>query len=154
VLVSESDGVANPKVIDVGIATAIRANLPEQTIRTQHGSMVGTPAYMAPEQAAPAARDVDTRADVYSLGVLLYELLTGTKPFDIRTAIASGIDELLRTIREVDPALPSTRVSTLGDSATPIAEQRRVSVGALSKHLRGDLDWIVLRAIEKDRQRR
>jgi tetratricopeptide (TPR) repeat protein len=154
VLVTLHDGVAVPKVIDFGIAKATSAELTKKTLFTQYAQILGTPEYMAPEQAEMSGLDIDTRADVYSLGVLLYELLTGTKPFDIKSALAAGFDELLRTIREVDPAKPSTRVSTLGASASPIADQRRVDAQALSQRLRGDLDWIVMKALEKDRSRR
>jgi serine/threonine protein kinase/tetratricopeptide (TPR) repeat protein len=154
VLVTLHDGVPVPKVIDFGIAKATSAELTKKTLFTQYAQILGTPEYMAPEQAEMSGLDIDTRADVYSLGVLLYELLTGTKPFDIKTALAAGFDELLRTIREVDPAKPSTRVSTLAQSASPIAQERHVNVESWSRRLRGDLDWIVMKALEKDRGRR
>ncbi len=154
VMVTLHDGVPVPKVIDFGIAKATSAELTQKTLFTQYAQIIGTPEYMAPEQAEMSGLDIDTRADVYSLGVLLYELLTGSKPFDIRKALAAGYDELLRTIREVDPAKPSTRVSNLGEAATPVAAGRQVNVDSLSKRLRGDLDWIVMKALEKNRTRR
>ncbi|MFT4543323.1 MAG: serine/threonine protein kinase/tetratricopeptide (TPR) repeat protein [Planctomycetota bacterium] len=154
VLVTLQDGEPVPKVIDFGIAKATSTELTEATMLTEHGQMLGTPEYMAPEQLGMSGRDIDTRADVYSLGVLLYELLTGTKPFDIRTVIETGYDELLRTIREVDPDKPSTRITKVGESASSIATNRRVDQKALGKGLGGDLDWIVMMALEKDRTRR
>jgi len=156
VLVTEQDGEAAPKVIDFGIAKATGAELAQATMFTQVGQLLGTPEYMAPEQAGASGEsaDVDTRADVYSLGVLLYELLTGTKTFDLASVLDSGYEELLRTIREVDPVRPSTRVSGLGQSATEIAATRRSEPTTLSRHLRGDVDWIVMKALEKDRERR
>jgi non-specific serine/threonine protein kinase/serine/threonine-protein kinase len=154
VLVTLHDGVPVPKVIDFGIAKATSAELTKKTLFTQYAQILGTPEYMAPEQAEMSGLDVDTRADVYSLGVLLYELLTGTKPFDIKTAMRVGFQELLRTIREDDPPRPSTRVSTLGEAASPVAARREVNVRAWSERLRGDLDWIVMKALEKDRTRR
>ena len=154
VLVTLYDGKPVPKVIDFGIAKATSAELTQKTLFTRYAQVIGTPEYMAPEQAEQSGLDIDTRADVYSLGVLLYELLTGTKPFDIRTAREAGYDEILRMIREVDPAKPSTRVSTMGADATPIAASRHVNVGSLSSRLRGDLDWIVMKALDKDRTRR
>ncbi|MCB9914963.1 MAG: serine/threonine protein kinase [Planctomycetes bacterium] len=154
VLVTLHDGVPVPKVIDFGIAKATSAELTQKTLFTQYAQIIGTPEYMAPEQAELSGLDIDTRADVYSLGVLLYELLTGTKPFEIRTVLEVGYQELLRMIREVDPAKPSTRVSTLGRTASSIEGGRQVNVDALSRRLRGDLDWIVMKALEKDRTRR
>ncbi|MEZ5963812.1 MAG: tetratricopeptide repeat protein [Planctomycetota bacterium] len=152
VMVTLHDGTPVPKVIDFGIAKATSVELTQKTLFTQYGNMIGTPEYMAPEQAAMSGLDIDTRADVYSLGVLLYELLTGSKPFDLTKVLEKGYQELLRTIREDDPAKPSTRVSTLGDK-TPLALSH-ANVGKLSSRLRGDLDWIVMRALEKDRTRR
>jgi tetratricopeptide (TPR) repeat protein len=154
VLVAVQDGVASPKVIDFGIAKATGAELAQQTMFTQVGQMIGTPEYMAPEQAGSGGLDVDTRADVYSLGVLLYELLTGTKTFDLQSVLESGYEELLRTIREVDPVRPSTRISGLGESATAIAATRRDEPTTLFRKLRGELDWIVMKALDKDRERR
>ena len=154
VLVTLYDGVAVPKVIDFGIAKATSAELTKKTLFTQYAQILGTPEYMAPEQAEFSGLDIDTRADVYSLGVLLYELLTGAKPFDLRTAMQAGFQELLRTIREDEPVKPSTRVSTAGREASPVALRRELNVASWSARLRGDLDWIVLRALEKDRSRR
>jgi len=153
-LVTLHDGEPVPKVIDFGIAKATSAELTQKTLFTEFRQMIGTPEYMAPEQAELSGLDVDTRADVYSLGVVLYELLTGTKPFDMRTVLEKGYQELLRTIREEEPPLPSTRVSTLGDSSTQIELLRGSEPGRLGLALRGDLDWIVMRALEKDRTRR
>jgi eukaryotic-like serine/threonine-protein kinase len=154
VLVSLQDGVAAPKVIDFGIAKATSADLTQKTLHTQVTAMIGTPEYMAPEQAGSGSTDIDTRADVYSLGALLYELLTGTTPFDLRATLETGYEELLRTIRAVDPAKPSARVSTLGAAAPAVAARRRANVAVLRARLRGDLDWIVMKALEKERDRR
>jgi tetratricopeptide (TPR) repeat protein len=154
VLVSTSDGRALAKVIDFGIAKATGVELTEQSMRTDFDQIIGTPEYMAPEQTSFGAVDVDTRADVYSLGVLLYELLTRTKPFDLRTVLTKGYDELLRTIREVVPAKPSTRVVTRIESASAAPAKDESDSRVLGARLRGDLDWIVLKAIEKDRERR
>ncbi len=154
ILVTGSLGRAVPKVIDFGIAKATDAELTKKTLLTEHAQVIGTPEYMAPEQAGVGGIDIDTRADVYSLGVLLYELLTGTKPLDAKEALRDGYVELLRRVREEDPPRPSTRVSSLslgtdGDGATSVGDAT-----TLSKRLRGDLDWIVMKALEKDRDRR
>ncbi|MEZ5980257.1 MAG: serine/threonine-protein kinase [Planctomycetota bacterium] len=154
VLVTEQDGAAVVKVIDFGIAKATGAARDVGNDLTEHDQVVGTPAYMAPEQADRSGSDVDTRADVYSLGVLLYELLTGTTPFDIGTLLQEGYDAMMRAIREAEPQRPSTRLSTLGDTATHTAELRRCDVRLLHSQLKGDLDWIVMRCLEKDRDRR
>jgi len=154
VLVTLLDGEPIPKVIDFGIAKATSAELTQRTLFTEFHQMVGTPEYMAPEQTALSALDVDTRADVYSLGVLLYEMLTGTRPFELKTAMERGYDEVLRVIREEEPVKPSTRVSTLGETAATVASLRHVAPGQLSSALRGELDWIVLKALEKERGRR
>ncbi|MCA9284454.1 MAG: serine/threonine protein kinase [Phycisphaerales bacterium] len=154
VLVTMHDGVPVPKVIDFGIAKATNAELTSQTVYTQHRQMIGTPAYMSPEQAEMSGLDIDTRSDIYSLGVLLYELLTGTTPFDNKSLLEAGFAEMMRIIREAEPHKPSTRLSTLGQTATRTAEQRRVDVQRLSLLLRGDLDWIVMKCLEKDRTRR
>lgn len=154
VLVTLRDGEPVPLVIDFGIAKATSAVLTEKTLLTQPGNVVGTPEYMAPEQLSLGAMDIDTRVDVYSLGVLLYELLTGTKPFELRKMLDGGYTELMRTIREVEPEKPSTRISSSGDIAVAIAARRRVDAEALGKGLRGDLDWIVMKSLEKDRSRR
>jgi tetratricopeptide (TPR) repeat protein len=154
VLVTLHDGIPTPKVIDFGIAKALDRRLTDKTLFTEFRQMVGTPEYMAPEQAELSGLDVDTRADVYSLGVLLYELLTGEKPFDWKSLLARGYGEVLRTIREVEPPRPSTRISTMGDALVAVAKKRHTPHGALGRLLRGDLDWIVMKALEKDRSRR
>ena len=158
VLVAHVEGRAVPKVIDFGVAKAVQQSLEQrQTIYTQHGQLLGTPEYMSPEQAHGSGIDVDTRTDIYSLGVLLYELLTGTLPIDSKTLRDSGDHlELRRTIREVDPPSPSKRLSQLGaDVGNPAARARRASdATALRRQVRGDLDWIVMRAMEKDPARR
>ncbi|MCP3902274.1 MAG: tetratricopeptide repeat protein [Planctomycetes bacterium] len=154
VLITLHDGVPVPKVIDFGIAKATNAELTEKTLYTQHRQMVGTPAYMSPEQAEMSGLDIDTRSDVYALGVLLYELLTGTTPFDTGTLMQAGLAEMMRIIREEEPHKPSTRLSSLGDTGSHTAEQRRVDLKKLNLLLRGDLDWIVMKCLEKDRTRR
>ncbi|MFI5401677.1 MAG: serine/threonine protein kinase [Planctomycetota bacterium] len=154
ILVTLHDGNPVPKVIDFGIAKATDRRLTEKTLFTEFRQMIGTPEYMAPEQAELSGLDIDTRADVYSLGVLLYELLTGTKPFDLGTLLDKGYDEILRTIREVDPPRPSTRVSTMGNALVTVAAKRQTPPRLLGRILRGDLDWIVMKALEKDRSRR
>ncbi len=183
VLVAIVDGKATPKVIDFGVAKAIDHRLAERTLYTEIGQLVGTPEYMSPEQAEMSPLNVDTRTDIYSLGVLLYELLTGTLPFDAAELRRSGFDALCKKIRETEPPRPSTRLSRLAaskmgaktpdlsaaaqtpavssapaaPSATRIAElarKRRTEPSALIRSLRGDLDWIVMKALEKDRTRR
>ena len=154
VLVALHDGVPVPKVIDFGIAKATSARLTEKTLFTEFRQFIGTPEYMSPEQAGVSSLDVDTRSDVYSLGVLLYELLTGTTPFDAKQLRSAAFDEIKRIIREVDPPKPSTRVSTLGKTANTIAAHRHTEPRKLSQFIRGDLDWIVMRCLEKDRTRR
>ncbi|MFN0207280.1 MAG: tetratricopeptide repeat protein, partial [Planctomycetota bacterium] len=154
VLVTMHDGVPVTKVIDFGIAKATNSELTTKTLFTEHRQMVGTPAYMSPEQAELSGLDIDTRSDIYSLGVLLYELLTGTTPFDIKDLMAKGFAEMMRTIREVEPHKPSTRISTLGETGTRTALQRKVDAKKLGSLLRGDLDWIVMKCLEKDRSRR
>ncbi len=154
-LVTVNDGVATPKVIDFGIAKATQGSLTEKTVYTAFQQFIGTPTYMSPEQADLSSVDIDTRADIYSLGVLLYELLTGAPPFDPKTLASSGLDEVRRIIREVEPPRPSTRVATLGDGErTTLSRQRSLAAHQLSLALRGDLDWIVMRCLEKDRARR
>jgi len=154
VLITLHDGVPVPKVIDFGIAKATNQELTSKTIYTEHRQMIGTPAYMSPEQAEMSGLDIDTRSDIYSLGVLLYELLTGTTPFDSKSLLEAGFAEMMRIIREQEPLKPSTRLSSLGETGTRTAEQRRVDVHKLSMLLRGDLDWIVMKCLEKDRTRR
>ncbi|MEM1183741.1 MAG: serine/threonine-protein kinase [Planctomycetota bacterium] len=154
ILVTLHDGVPVPKVIDFGIAKATSTELTQRTLFTEHKQMIGTPAYMSPEQAEMSGLDVDTRSDIYSLGVVLYELLTGTTPFTRNDFATAGIEGMLRLIREVEPHKPSTRLSSLGDTATLTAEQRRSDLKQLGLLLRGDLDWIVMKCLEKDRTRR
>ena len=154
VLVTLHDGVPVPKIIDFGIAKAIHQQLTEKTLFTGHGRMMGTPMYMSPEQAEMSGLDVDTRSDIYSLGVLLYELLTGSTPFDGERVQKAGYDEIRRMIREDEPPRPSTRVSTLGETATTISTHRKTDPAKLSRALRRELDWIVMKALEKDRTRR
>ncbi len=155
VLVVEVDGKPVPRIIDFGIAKAIssQANA-EQTMLTQAGALVGTPGFMSPEQGDPRVQDVDTRADVYSLGVILYVLLTGTLPFDLEGWKKKPVDEVLRQLREEDPKTPSTKLREEKESATDSAAKRATEPGQLVSMLRGDLDWITMRAIEKDRARR
>jgi tRNA A-37 threonylcarbamoyl transferase component Bud32 len=155
ILVTVNDGVAVPKVIDFGIAKATQMELTEKTIFTRFQQFIGTPAYMSPEQAEVTSVDIDTRSDIYSLGVLLYELLTGKTPFDPKELLEAGIDEMRRTLREAEPARPSTRVNTLGpDELTTAAKRRSTDPPKLANILRGDLDWIVMKCLEKDRARR
>lgn len=153
VLVFEQDGRPVPKVIDFGIAKAVERTQTAETALTEQGLMVGTPEYMSPEQAA-ASTDIDTTTDVYSLGLLLYELLVGTLPFDPRMLRAAGFDEIRRIIRESDPPRPSARLSALGQTGDTVAARRRTDADSLMRHLKGDLDWIALKALEKDRRRR
>jgi len=154
VLVTQVDGKPAPKVIDFGIAKATQQRLTEQTMFTEFGQFIGTPAYMSPEQADATGTDIDTRSDIYSLGVLLYELLTGATPFDVKTLRKAGLGEIQRIIREVEPPRPSTRLSGLGAELETVARQRSIEPKKLGTILRGDLDWIILKALEKDRVRR
>jgi serine/threonine-protein kinase len=155
ILVAMRDGAPAPKIIDFGIAKATQGRLTEHTLVTGFDQFIGTPAYMSPEQAELRDLEIDTRSDVYSLGVLLYELLTGRPPYDPKSLVRAGIDEIRRIIREVEPPRPSTRVSTLGDAdLATVARLRRAAPMQLTSALRGDLDWIVMRCLEKDRARR
>ncbi len=154
VLVTLHDGVAVAKVIDFGIAKALGQQLTDKTLYTGFAQMIGTPLYMSPEQAEMSGLDVDTRSDIYSLGVLLYELLTGTTPFDRARLGKAGYEEMRRIIREEEPAKPSRRLSTMGEAATVVSAQRQSDPRRLSLLLRGELDWIVMKALDKDRTRR
>jgi WD40 repeat protein len=154
VLVAAYDGRPVPKIIDFGVAKALGERLTERTLVTSFGGIVGTLEYMSPEQAEFNARDVDTRADIYSLGVLLYELLTGTTPLSRERLKRTAINEVLRLIREEDPPKPSTCLSERHRSLAAVSAQRRLQNERLTHHLRGELDWIVMRALEKNRERR
>lgn len=155
VLVTLRDGRAVPKVIDFGLVKAIAQSLTERTIYTRFAAMMGTPAYMSPEQAEMSSVDVDTRSDIYSLGVMLYELLTGSTPLTADRLNEAGFDELRRIIREEEPPRPSTRFSTLAnDLVTTISANRQMEPVKLRSLMKGDLDWIVMRSLDKDRGRR
>lgn len=155
VLVASIDGEAVPNVIDFGVAKATGQKLTEETVYTQVSQLVGTPLYMSPEQVELGVADVDTRSDVYSLGVLLYELLTGSTPFDSDTLKSAGFDEMRRIIRDDEPPKPSAMVSTLkADALSTIAQRRRSDPRKFSESLSGELDWLVMKALEKDRNRR
>jgi eukaryotic-like serine/threonine-protein kinase len=155
ILVTLNDGVPVPKVIDFGIAKATEGRLTDATVYTQLSQFIGTPAYMSPEQAEMSSLDIDTRSDIYSLGVLLYELLAGATPFDGQELMALGLDAMRKTIREKEPVKPSTRLATLeGKELTTAAKRRAVEAPRLIHLLKGDLDWIVMKCLEKDRTRR
>ena len=153
-LVTLHDKRPIPKIIDFGVAKALHQRLTERTLVTEPGQFVGTPEYMSPEQAELTGLDVDTRTDIYSLGVLLYELLTGCTPFDSRDLRSKGYAEMQRIIREKDPLRPSTKLTTLGGKLADIARRRSATAEQLRKAVRGDLDWIVMKAMEKDRTHR
>ncbi len=155
VLVTTYDGAPTPKVIDFGIAKAMQQKLTKQIFHTRHEQFIGTPAYMSPEQAEQSGIDLDTRVDVYALGVLLYELLAGKPPFDPSAWAKAGYQEIRHLIREVIPKKPSTRLAELPDSdRSDVAQFRSSNPERLCRTVRGDLDWIVMKALEKDRQRR
>jgi serine/threonine protein kinase/dienelactone hydrolase len=154
VMVTMHDGKPVPKIIDFGIAKATNQRLTEKTLFTRYAHIIGTPAYMSPEQAELSDLDIDTRSDIYSLGVLLYELLTGTTPFSEEELRKAGYIEMQRVIREQEPAKPSTKLTTLSETLTDVAKQRDCTPYLLRKAIRGDLDWIVMKALEKARERR
>jgi serine/threonine-protein kinase len=154
VMVTLHDGTPVVKVIDFGTAKAMGQRLTEKTLFTAYGQMIGTPAYVSPEQAEMSGLDIDTRSDVYSLGVLLYELVTGTTPLEVKRLREAGYAEMQRMIREEEAPRPSTRLSSLGESATVLAGNRGLEVKRLVRLLAEDLDWVVMKALDKDRGRR
>ena len=155
ILVTLHDGVPVAKVIDFGIAKATQQELTDKTLFTQFQQFIGTPAYISPEQAEMSGLDIDTRADIYSLGVLLYELLVGQTPFDAKEMMQGGLDALRQIIREKEPQRPSTKLNTLpGEARTTAGKRRRTEAAKLVHQLQGDLDWIVMKCLEKDRTRR
>ena len=154
ILVMQPNGQPVPKIIDFGVAKATNQRLTERTVFTEQGRVIGTPEYMSPEQAQANSLDVDTRTDIYSLGLILYELLVGALPFDKEGFRNLAYEEIRRKIREEEAPKPSTRVSSLGGDSRELAHRRRTDPASLTRTLRGDLDWIVLKAIEKDRARR
>ncbi|MGB2863722.1 MAG: serine/threonine-protein kinase, partial [Sedimentisphaerales bacterium] len=154
ILVSVENDRAIPKIIDFGVAKATGKPLTERTLQTEDSQLLGTPEYMSPEQADMVTEDIDTRSDVYSLGVLLYVLLTGVLPFESETLREGGIENIRKTIRETDPKTPSTRLTKLGEEARNVAEKRRTEVGTLARRLHKELEWIPLKAMRKERSER
>ena len=153
ILVTQVDGKPVPKVIDFGVAKAVSGKITEETLSTGFGAVVGTLEFMAPEQAGFSSDDVDTRADVYSLGVILYEMLTGLRPLDARRLKQAALTEMIRVIQEEEPSRPSTRLST-DESLPSLAAQRAIDPRKLMALLRGELDWVVMKCLEKQRDRR
>ena len=154
ILVSSENDQIIPKIMDFGVAKALSQPLTERTLITEESQLLGTPEYMSPEQVELANEDIDTRSDIYSLGVLLYELLTGVLPFDSKTLREGGIENIRKVIRETDPKTPSTRLTKLGEEATSIAQNRRMEIQTLARHLRNELEWIPLKAMRKERSER
>jgi eukaryotic-like serine/threonine-protein kinase len=154
VLVAEVNGKPLPKIIDFGLVKAMGQRLTDKTMFTELGVPIGTPEYMSPEQADLREQNIDTRTDVYSLGVILYELLVGGRPFEVKALRAAGLEAILRIIREEDPPKPSTKVRSMGDASTTTAENRREEPRSFARHLQGELDWITMKALDKDRSRR
>jgi len=154
VLVMIQDEKPVPKIIDFGVAKATAQRLTERTVFTEMGQLIGTPEYMSPEQAEMTGLDIDTRTDVYSLGVLLYELLVGVLPFDAKELRSAGFDEIRRKVREDEPQKPSTRLTTPGFDTTRATRNRKTDLSTLTKQLKGELDWIAMKAMAKDRTQR
>ena len=154
ILVIEQDNKAVPKIIDFGLAKATAQRLTDHTMFTELGMMLGTPAYMSPEQADQRQQNIDTRTDVYSLGVILYQLLVGALPFEPKTLQAAGFEAVLRVIREQEPPKPSTKIRSMGEASNISAQNRRTEPGSYARQLQGELDWITMKALEKDRVRR
>ena len=154
VLVGELEGKPVPKIIDFGLAKATAQRLTEKTLFTELGVMMGTPEYMSPEQADMGEQNIDTRTDVYSLAVMLYQLLVGVLPFEAKAMRATGLEAILRAIREQEPAKPSTRIRSMGPASSSSAQNRREDPRTFARHIRGELDWITMKALEKERSRR
>jgi serine/threonine protein kinase len=154
ILVSIQDDQVVPKIIDFGVAKAISQSLTDKILLTEQGQLFGTPEYMSPEQADMANQDIDTRSDIYSLGVLLYVLLTGVLPFESETLREGGIDHIRKVISEANPVTPSTRLTKLGKEAKKIAKSRQTKLETLARRLHRELEWIPLQAMRKDRDRR
>jgi len=154
VLVVQQNNKAGPRIIDFGLAKATAQPLTDKTMFTELGAMVGTPGYMSPEQADQSEQNIDTRTDVYSLGVILYQLLVGALPFESKAFRTAGLEALLRAIREEEAQKPSTKVRLMGEASKGAAEKRKEEPRSFARHLRGELDWITMKAIEKDRTRR